>query len=160
MVVPLQAWSGKNPQWQHKEKSLQTSTPRTLVNGTTIFRVIGGPIVLQQLVSYCISANDATASLLTWSADGDVGAATAFTGPTLTLASAIAGTSIVCSFSALNIVPTINAQGVSLSGTTATGIIVPAGIITTTVTVGSSTGTWLHYLRYVPMSPASYVVIA
>jgi hypothetical protein len=160
MAISIQPWTGKNPQWQQQEKSLQTNTPTTLINGTTVFRVTGGPILLQQLVSYCISANDATASLLTWSADGDVGAATAITGPTLTLASAIAGTCIVCSFSALNIVPAIAATGVSLSGTLATGIVIPAGIITTTVTVGSTTGTWLHFMHYTPMSPAAYVVTA
>lgn len=160
MAAPLQPWTGKNMLWQQEEKSIQTNTAATLVNGTTIFRVIGGPVLLTQLVSYCITANDATASLMTWSADGDVGAATAFTGPTLTLASAIAGTSIVCSFATLSTAPSIVVTGVSLSGVVTNGVVVPAGIITTTVSGGSSTGTWLHYTRYTPLSPAAYVVVA
>ena len=33
----------------------------------------------------------------------------------------------------------------------------PAGIITTVVGVGSTTGTWRHFLRYRPLSPDSQV---
>jgi hypothetical protein len=49
---------------------------------------------------------------------------------------------------------------VVLSGVSSTGIIVPPGIITTVVGVGSTTGTFLHYLRYEPMDTKSSVVIA
>jgi hypothetical protein len=31
-------------------------------------------------------------------------------------------------------------------------MIVPAGIIEMTIAVGSTTGTWRHYLRYRPMA--------
>jgi hypothetical protein len=42
-------------------------------------------------------------------------------------------------------------QGVGLAGVTTRGIIIPAGIITTTIAVGSTTGRWLHYMRFKPL---------
>jgi hypothetical protein len=51
-----------------------------LVNGTTVFTVAGGPILITDLVSYVIVGGDSTAATLQWSADGTVGAATTFTG--------------------------------------------------------------------------------
>ena len=157
MAAPIQPWTGKIPQWQHAEKSLATNTPATLINGTTIFRVIGGPIIITQLVSYCITTCDATGSTLLWSADGDVGAATPFTAACASLASFAAGGAIICSFATISTIPALAAQGVGLSGTMATGIIIPAGIITTTIGTGSTTGTFLHFMRYFPVSPASNV---
>jgi hypothetical protein len=38
---------------------------------------------------------------------------------------------------------------VGLAGTV--GIIVPAGIITTTIGVGSTTGTWRQFIRWMPL---------
>ena len=156
-----QPWTGKNPQWQHEEKSLQTNTAATLITGTTIFRVVGGPVILTQLMSYCIAACDATAATLQWSADGDVGAAATFTGASGSLASFAAGGVVYCNFAALTTAPVITGTaGVALSGVSTTGIIVPAGIITTTIGSGPTTGTFLHYVRYIPMSPASYLNVA
>jgi hypothetical protein len=160
MAAPIRPWTGKTPQWQHAEKSLQTSTPATLVNGTTIFRVIGGPIIIQQLTSYCITVCDSTASTLLWSADGDVGAATPFTAACASLASFAAGGAIICSFATISTAPALATAGVGLSGTTANGINVPAGIITTTIGSGPTTGTFLHFMRFMPLSPAAYVILA
>jgi hypothetical protein len=157
----VQALYTKPPQWQHAEKSLATNTPATLVNGTTIFRVVGGPILITQLVSYCMTTCDATASTLQWSADGDVGAATTITGASAALTSFAAGGVINCNLSALTTPPVITGtQGVVLSGITTTGIIIPAGIITTVVGIGSTTGKWLHYMRYMPMAPQAYAILA
>jgi hypothetical protein len=159
-MAPL-PWTAKRPEFLHIEKSLQTTTPQTLVTGITVFRVTGAPIILTQLMSYCITSCDTTASTLQWSADGDVGAATTFTAASASLASFAAGGVIYCNFATLSTAPVITGTtGVALTGVTTTGIIVPPGIITTTVGVGSTTGTFLHYLRYVPMSPGSQVLVA
>jgi len=156
-----QPWTGKNPQWQHEEKSIQTDTPRTLITGTTIFRVVGGPIIITQLMSYCVTSCDTTAATFKWTADGDVGAATDFTGATTSIASFAAGGVIYCNFATLATAPVFTqTAGVALSGVSTTGVIVPAGIITTTIGSGPTTGTFLHYMRYTPMSPASYVLVA
>jgi len=122
-----------------------------MVTGTTIFTVAGGPIHLFALVSECVTANDATASTLQWSADGTVGAATTFTGASASLANAAAGTFAVCNFTALTTAPDLVTTGVGLGPVLARGIIVPAGIITTTIAVGSTTGTWKHHMRYRPL---------
>jgi hypothetical protein len=159
-MAPL-PWTSKTPQFLQAEKAINTTTPATLVTGTTIFRVTGGPIFIQHLVSYCITSCDTTASTLQWSADGDVGAAATFTGASASLASFAAGGIINCNFVALTTAPIITGTaGVVLSTVTTTGIYVPAGIITTTVGTGSTTGTFLHYMRYTPMSPSSNVLVA
>lgn len=136
------------------EKSIATATAATMVNGTDIFNISGGPIVITELISYCITANDATASTLQWQADGTVGAATAITAASATLASAIAGTAVAMLFTATSTAPSIYTAGVGISraATTAAGMLVPAGIIEMVIGVGSTTGTWRHYMRYRPLA--------
>lgn len=131
------------------------SAAAVMVNGTTIFTVAGGPIVILDLVSVCVTANDATASTLQWSADGTDGAATTFTGASASLANAAAGTMAVCLFTATTTAPSLYTNGVGITRPTSGqygGMIVPAGIITTTIGTGSTTGTWSHHLRYRPMA--------
>jgi hypothetical protein len=130
-----------------------TSATAVMVNGTTIFTVAGGPIKIEELVSYCVTANDTTASTLQWSADPTGGAAaTTFSAASASLASAAAGTTVVLNMTALNTAPDIVVTGVSLGGVVTRGIIIPAGIITTVIGVGSTTGTWRHHLRYRPLA--------
>jgi hypothetical protein len=121
-----------------------------MVNGTTIFTVVGGPIIIEEICSVCVTANNATASTLQWSADGTDGAATTISGASATLASAIAGTIVATVPGTLATAPAIYANGVGIAGTV--GIVVPAGIITTTIGVGSTTGTWKHIVRYRPLT--------
>jgi hypothetical protein len=121
----------------------------TLVNATTIFTVTGGPIEILALNARCVTNNDGTASTLQWSADPTDGAAATFSGASASLANATAGANVALQGPALATVPLLNATGVNIGMTTLTGgIYVGAGIITTTVGVGSTTGTWMHHLRY------------
>ena len=132
-----------------------TNTTAALVNATTIFTIAGGPIEILSLVARCVTGNDGTASTLQWSADPTDGAAATFSGASASLASALAGAMVVLLGTALTTAPTVAATGVALSFTGATptnGIVVGAGIITTTIGVGSTTGTWQHHLRYRPLS--------
>lgn len=128
----------------------------TLVNGTTIFTVSGGPIIIEELIAVCITANNATASTLQFSADGTDGAATTISGASASLANAAAGTIVATVPGTLATAPAVYANGVGIAGTV--GIIVPAGIITTTVGVGSTTGTWRLQMRYRPMVAGALVV--
>lgn len=131
------------------------STAAVMVTGTTIFTIAGGPIIIQDLVSVCVTANDATASTLQWSADGTDGAATTFTAASASLANAAAGTFAVCLFTATSTAAVLYTNGVGITRPTSGqygGMIVPAGIVTTTIAVGSTTGTWSHHLRYRPMA--------
>lgn len=135
------------------ERSVVSSTA-ILATGTTIFTIAGGPIKLLELISYCITSCDTTAATLQWSADGTVGAATTFTGASASLASFAAGGVIYCNFATLATAPVITGTtGVALSSVVTTGILVPAGIITTTIGSGPTTGTFAHYLRFKPMAP-------
>lgn len=129
-----------------------TKAAATMTNGQTIFTIAGGPIKIVELMSLCVTANDATASTLQYSADPTDGGATTFSGATTTLASIAAGGSVVLNGTALNTAPDISAVGVSLGSVGTRGIIIPAGIITLVIGVGSTTGTWSHHLRYKPMA--------
>jgi len=118
----------------------------TLVNGTTVFTVAGGPILIKQIIAVCKTANNVTASTLQFSADGTDGAATTITGASASLANAAAGSIVATVPGTLATAPALYANGVGIAGTV--GIIVPAGIITTVVGVGSTTGTWQLIIRY------------
>ena len=140
--------------YDQQEKAV-VNTTAALVNGTTIFTIAGGPIEILSLVARCVTGNDGTASTLQWSADPTDGAAVTFSGASASLANALAGAMAILQGTALSTAPTVNASGVglSMSGATPTGgIIVGAGIITTVMGVGSTTGTWQHHLRYRPLS--------
>lgn len=147
----------------YQEKCIVTASAAALVNGTTIFTVSGGPIRVMDLISYCETVCDTTASTLKWTADGDATnqSATDFTGASGSLASFAVGGIIYCNFTALNTAPVITqTAGVALWGpTTSTGggVYIPAGVIKTTIGTGSTTGTFRHYMRYVPLSPSSSV---
>lgn len=118
----------------------------TLVDGTTVFTVTNGPILIKQIIAVCKTANNATASTLQFSADGTDGSAATITGASASLANAAAGSIVATVPGTLATAPALYANGVGIAGTV--GIIVPAGIITTTVGVGSTTGTWQLIIRY------------
>lgn len=135
------------------EKSVATDTAAVMVNGTDVFTITGGPIVVLDLLSVCVTANNATASTLQWQADGTDGSAATFTGASASLANLAAGNIIATQFTATTTAPSIytNGVGISRAATTAAGMVIPAGIIEMVIGVGSTTGTWRHYLRYRPM---------
>lgn len=134
-----------------QEKSVSGSTA-VMVNADNVFTIAGGPIEILELISECIALNDATASTLQYSANPTVGAATTFSGASGSLANAAAGSGVVLNQTALATAPDIVDPLVALSGVNARGIIVAAGVITLVVGVGSTTGTWKHYLRYRPLA--------
>lgn len=149
---------------QQAERSVVTRAPAVMVTATTVFTITGGPIIIRELMSECVTANDATASTLQWSADGDVGAATTITAASASLASAIAGTFAYCLWTSLATAPALYTAGVGITRTADTGstggVIVPAGIILMTIGVGSTTGTWRHYMRFTPMHRSALVTPA
>lgn len=145
---------------QNADRAVATGAA-LLATGTTIFTVAGGPIHLFSLLSICMVGSDSTAATLQWSADGTVGAAATFTGASASRANQAAGDFIVCNFTALSTAPDLVANGVGLGPVLARGIIVPAGIITSTVGSGpTTTATYKHYLRYRPLGPGITVTAA
>lgn len=145
--------------WANQDKCFQSSTA-TMVNGNTIFTITGGPILIQELVSVCVSANDTTASTLQWQSVPTVGTATTFSGASASLASATAGTTIRLAPTALSTAPVVvaaSAGGVQLGTNVANRIVVKDGTIKIVIGVGSTTGTWYHLIRYSPLSPDSII---
>jgi hypothetical protein len=120
-----------------------------LVNGATVWTITGGPIQIVQIGCVCVTTNGATASTLQYSADGTDGAATVITGASASLANVTAGTIVAAVPGTLATAPSVYANGVGIAGTV--GIIVPAGIITIVVGVGSTTGTFAQFIRYIPL---------
>lgn len=123
----------------------------TITNGQTLFTVAGGPIVIVGLVSICVTGNDATASTLQYSATPTSGSAQTISAASSSLANATAGGSVTLAGTALATAALYNASGPNLIANPGT-IMVPAGTITAVVGVGSTTGTWRHYIRYRPLA--------
>jgi hypothetical protein len=145
--------------WSAQEKSLKSST-KVMVTGDIVFTITGGPIQIQELLSVCVTANDATASTLQWQSVPTVGTATTITGATATLASATAGTTVLIQPTALSTAPVIVTAangGLHLGLVAQNHIIVKDGTLKLVIGVGSTTGTWYHCLRYKPLTPDSLV---
>jgi hypothetical protein len=136
------------------------TTAAVMSNGLTIFNVFGN-VQITSLVSECVTANDATASTLQYAFTSDNTTATTFSGASTTLASKTAGNVVDLSASTLADVPALsaNAAGVVLN-TASRGVRFPSGAIKLTVGVGTTTGTWRHYLRYEPLEYGAYVTAA
>ena len=129
------------------------SNSKVMVNGDTLF-TLTGDIRIINLVSECISANDGTLTTIQYSITPTIGSATAISGVSASLASLAAGSIITVVGDALATAPVISTTGVGLAQT-ARGIYAPTGSIKIVVAVGSTTGTWRHYLRYTPLEPGA-----
>ena len=132
------------------QERVAISATAVLADATTIFTVAGGAIKIEALVSECVTTGDGGAATLQYSADPTVGAAGTISGATGSLATAVAGSTIILAGTALSTTPLFSVTGPNLLANPGT-IIVPPGIITTVVGGAASTATWKHYLRYKPL---------
>jgi len=123
----------------------------TMVDAQTMFTIAGGPIEIISLVSVCETLNDATASTLQYNITPTTGAATTISGASASLANAAAGASVSLAGTALATAALLSAGGPNLIANPGT-IFCPIGTIDMVVGVGSTTGTWAHYLRYKPLA--------
>lgn len=122
-----------------------------MVNAQTMFTVAGGPIEIMALVSLCVTGNDGTASTLQYNITPTTGAAQTISAASASLANATAGASVALAGTALSTAALYNANGPNLMANPGT-IFCPIGTIDMVVAVGSTTGTWSHYLRYKPLA--------
>ena len=131
-----------------------TSATATMVNGNTIFTVAGGPILIQGLISTCITANNGTASTLQYSVTPTTSAgAQTISAASASLASAAAGATVSLQGTALSTAALLGANGPNVG--MSTPIYCPVGTITMVIGVGSTTGTWSHTICYWPLTGAS-----
>ena len=135
--------------------SVVTAT-KVMVNNDIVFTAVGD-VQIVDLVSECVTANNATASTIQYSITPTIGTATTISGASATLASAAAGATVSLVGDALATAPVVASTGVGLSQT-ARGIWFPAGTLKLVIGVGSTTGTWKHYLRYIAREDGAYVV--
>lgn len=147
-----------NPKVQGNDavRSAET-TPKVMVNGDIIFTITGGPILIEELVSVCITANGATASTMQYKSNpSNTATATVFSAASASLANAAKGAVVRLHPTALSTAPALvaaSAGGVSLGQDVANRIVIAEGTISIVVGVGSTTGTWKHHLRYQPLGP-------
>ena len=108
-----------------------------------------GIFLIYGLASECYTANGATASTLQYSVTNANGTTT-ISGASASLANAAIGVSVIAQLGALANAPTVtSASGVGVFPWGA--IRIPGGsTIRLVVGVGSTVGTWRHYLRYEP----------
>ena len=137
----------------YPDRSVEKSAA-VMVNAQTVFTVAGGPIEIIDLLSECIAANDVTASTLQWQSNPTVGSATTISGASASLASVAAGATIRLAPTALSTAPVVAlaaAGGVQLGTNVANMITLQPGTLKMVIGVGSTTGTWKHFLRYRPL---------
>lgn len=138
------------------ERCVETSS-KVMVNGDTIFTIKNGPILIQELLSVCQTANDATASTLQYKSNPNGGATAAtISGASASLANAASRACVRLHPTALTTAPAViaaSAGGASLGLNVGNRVIVQDGTISIVIGVGSTTGKWKHYLRYRPLGP-------
>lgn len=140
------------------QERVAVSATAVMVNGDTIFTVAGGPIEIEGLWSECVTANDGTASTLQYSVThatlGDV----TISGASGSLASVAAGSHVTLQTTALSTAALLATEGATIHATGPSKILMQPGAIKVVIGVGSTTGTWKHYLRYKPMAVGVTVV--
>jgi hypothetical protein len=136
------------------------TTAKVMVNGDTLFNITGD-VLIYALVSECYTANNATASTLQYSiTNNDSATAQTISAASATLASKAPKTSVLAQLGALTNAPVIsNASGV---GAFPWGAVRVGGnsILTSVIGVGSTTGTWKHYVRYEPLEDGATITPA
>lgn len=155
--------SQTNDLYEQAQRALGTGAA-LLVNGTTVFTVAGGFIKILDLISVNVVDSDSAAATIQWSADGTLGSATTITGASASVASVAPGGIVNCDFTTLATAPVIAANGVALQGpTAATGgaVIIPAGVLKLVIGgADTTTSTWRHFMRWVPLGPGVTVTAA
>jgi hypothetical protein len=130
------------------------SATAVMVNGDTIFTVTGDIMVLS-LISECVTNNGVTASTVQYQSVPTVGAAATFSAASASLANALVGATLSLKADALIDPPYLSASGANIG--IARPMFIPAGTIKIVVGVGSTVGTWKHYIRYRPLEPGATV---
>lgn len=131
-----------------------STSPAVMADNDRLFTVAGGPIMILELFSICATGNDATASTIVYKITPTIGSEQTISGASASIASAPAGATIALQGTALATAALYNANGPNLIANPGT-ILCPAGTIDIDVAVGSTTGTWVHVIRYVEVDENS-----
>jgi len=136
------------------------TTAAVMTNGLTIFTTTGDLLIFA-LMSVCNTANGATASTVQYTSTNNATSTTAnISAASASLANAAIGVVVTAQLGAVANAPTVStAAGVSVSPWG--GIRVPGGSsIKLVVGVGSTTGTWAHFIHWEPLQDGAIVIPA
>lgn len=134
------------------QERVAVSATAVLANGTTIFTVAGGAIMVMGLISQCVVGGDSTAATVQYSATATGRSAQTISAASGSVANAGAGATVSLIGTALSTAAVYNANGTNLGMSPPGGVIVLAGTVTTVIGSGPTvTGTWKHILRYKPL---------
>lgn len=128
---------------------VKSGSAAVMADNDTLFTT-DGPILIHALWSVCSTGNDATASTVAYKITPTTGSEQTISGASASIANAAAGASIALAGTALATAALYNSNGPNLIANPGT-VVCPAGTIDIDVAVGSTTGTWLHYMRYTPI---------
>ena len=136
------------------------SAQMTMVDGTVMFTVSGGPVDILGLRSTLMTDNSSLAATLQFKFNPTVGSGQAISGASAALTSLLAGSTVDLVPTALTTAPLVTLAG---SGGLAVQSVlnkvrVPPGTLTAQFATSSVTGAWKNYLRYAPLSPDAMVV--
>jgi hypothetical protein len=133
------------------QEKVAAKADAVMADNDILFTISGGPIEIMALVSECVTGNDATASTLVYKVTPTIGAEQTISGASASLANATAGATVTLAGTSLATAALYNANGPNLIANPGR-VIAPAGTIAIDIAVGSTTGTWRHYLRYKPLA--------
>jgi hypothetical protein len=137
----------------------KSTNAAVMSNSLVIANITGGDLYITDIISECITANDATASTVQYGTTPQGGSLATLSGASSSLANAVIGTTIDLNPVSLATAPVVSANGVAAIGL-GNGIRVVPGTITLIVGVGSTTGTWAHYIMYQPIEPGATIQMA
>ncbi|MFA6213558.1 MAG: hypothetical protein WC714_29240 [Candidatus Obscuribacterales bacterium] len=137
-----------------------SSAVQTMVSGTIMFTVSGGPIDIIGLRSTLVTDNSSLAATMQYQFNPSVGSAQAISGASAALTSILAGTTVDLVPTALTTAPLVTLAG---SGGLAVQSVlnkvrVPPGTLTAVFATSSVTGTFQHHMRYAKLAPGAAVV--
>lgn len=142
------------------ERSAMTTTSALATK--TLYTITGGAIQIRELMAVCVTAQQAVATTLQWNSTPSGAGVTAATisGASASLSGVALGATVLLTPTALTTAPVVAlaaAGGVQLGLAAQNHIIILEGLLTSIV-ANPGTGTWVHYLRYVPLGPNVIVV--
>jgi hypothetical protein len=140
---------------------LASTSPAVMTNGLVIFNVVGDVQILS-LVAECYSNNNATATTLRYNVTAANTTSATISAASASLANLTAGYALALqAATGLAEAPQISTNNAGvLINTASRGVRIPSGTINLIIGTGSTTGTWVHYLRYEPLQYGAYVTAA
>lgn len=134
------------------QERFATSATAVLANGTTIFTIAGGPIIITSLISECVVGGDSQAATVQYAITATGLSQQTISAASGSVANAAAHATVSLIGTALSTAAVYSSTGVNLGMSPPGGVMSPVGLIKTVIASGpTTTGTWRHIIRYRPL---------